>query len=453
MRKFLAILGVLGLAASPFVIKGTICSPVENTAVETEVEQQATIDLSEVVPEVVVVEPEPTEPPRDYAPVTLKRNFGYYQGKLPMQEVTKIIFTNVAPEEYDESWYANEADTEDIMGYLQDTTVYIVGDEIFANGSSKWMFSGTNTYGEELWSSLKAIEGLDYLNTSRVYRMSYMFLNNKYITELDLSSWDVSKVDDMTMMFCGCLNLETLEVSNWDTSNCGQFAAMFQGNDNKGDMKLKNIDVSNWDTSKALNMSHMFYGCAQLESLDLSKWNVETVGSFSHMFADCYNLKEIDISGWDTLGVASFDAMFNDCRSLVSIDISNLETSTCFQFSQMFESCYKLETIIGIEDVDVSGAEYYAFSEMFHQCHSLKSLDLSKWEAPNADNYARMFAGCKRLEFLDISGLSDEDIVTVTEMFKGCYNLKEVVGLENLDLSNANGYSQMLSESSLNGKY
>ena len=171
------------------------------------------------------------------------------------------------------------------------------------------------------------------------------------------------------------------------------------------------------------------------------------------MFADCFNLKHLDISGWDTLGVVSFDAFLNDCRSLVTIDISNLETSTCEQFSQMFEACHSLEEIIGLENVDVSNAQRYAFSEMFHQCRSLKRMDLSKWKAPLADNFARMFASCESLEYLNISGLVENEVRTVTEMFKGCTQLFEVTGLDEFDFSNVEGYSSIFENSGLKNKY
>lgn len=453
MRKIITVLGVLCLLTALFAIKGTVCTSETQSLVESPVEVE-TENVVDFILQPIVEETEaPTEPPRNMEPVTLKRNFGFYQGSVPMQKITKIIFTDEIPEDYDESWYANEADTEDLMGYLKGTVVSIVGDEIYTNKSCKWMFAGENNYEEPLWQSLKVIEGLDRLNTSQTLGMQFMFLANEYVTELDLSMWDVSQVLNMTMMFCECLNLETIEFADWDTSSCREFTAMFQGNSHKGDMKLKNIDVSNWDTSKAMDMSHMFYGCAQLESLDLSKWNVEKVGSFSHMFADCYNLRDLDISGWDTINVVTFDAFLNDCRSLKTIDISKLETSSCEQFSQMFEACHSLEEIIGIEDMDVSNAQDYAFSETFHQCYSLKSLDLSKWDTSLADNYARMFTTCKNLEYLNISGFATENVWTVTEMFRGCTKLKEVVGLNELDFSMAQGCENMFENSGLKNKY
>lgn len=57
---------------------------------------------------------------------------------------------------------------------------------------------------------LETIEGLDKLHTHQVSDMSYMFAGCEKLTQLDLSSWDVSKVTDMTATFKNCYSLEQL---------------------------------------------------------------------------------------------------------------------------------------------------------------------------------------------------------------------------------------------------
>ena len=89
----------------------------------------------------------------------------------------------------------------------------------------------------------------------------------------------------------------------------------------------------------------------------------------------------------------------------------------------MFESCYNLQQIIGLNNWDVSNANYYAFSETFHRCYKLTSLNLNNWRA-TPDNTARMFKDCKSLIYLDISGLDLSQIKTDCEMYEGCENLK-----------------------------
>lgn len=373
----------------------------------------------------------------------LSRNFGYYKGSLPMSSITKIIFTDIAPKYYDEKWYANEKKTEDIMGYRVGTEVYIVGDKIYFNPYSKYMFASCNSNDDPLWSNLQQVEGLDFVDTSKVKSTSLMFYKNLNIKELDLNKWDMSNVESTSFMFAGCLNLERLYIDKWDVSKVKDFSAMFQGTSHKGDMQLKYLDVSKWNTSSAENMGHVFYGCANLEYIDVSNWNVRKVTNFSHMFSDCFKLRELDLSKWETLSVVNFDAFLNDCRSLTVIDVSNLRTKTCIQFSQMFEACINLEKIIGIENWDVSNASNYAFSETFHCCYKLKELNLRSWNTKKADNYARMFAECRSLTELDLSNFSYSNLKFVTEMFKGCINLKTIKGIDIWILDGVKGIDNM----------
>ena len=342
-------------------------------------------------------------------------------------DVTKLTFTYEVPEKYDETWFANSIETEDIMAYRKGTEVFIVSDYFYLPKYSMNLFNGV------AFPKLTAINGLELLDASRVINTSQMFELSQ-CRELNVGGWDVSNVRDMSFMFVGCCNLEELDVSNWDVRNVTNMMAMFQGaEDNAGDMKLKELDLSKWQTDSLEEMTHMFYGCAQLKELDLSSWDVSRIESFSHLFADCYSLERIDLSGWDTSNAFSFDAMFNDCRSLTSIDISDLDTKQATQFSQMFESCYSLKEIIGIETMDVSNASDGAFYEMFHVCKSLESLDLSQWDTSQADCTYRMFARCKNLRHLNLSGWDISNIWTLEEMFRSTSNLT-IEGISDWDL-------------------
>ena len=328
---------------------------------------------------------------------TLIGSFGFYKGQYPMELIRTIIFSHEPPDNYDEEWDASITGNEKIKGYRVGEEVYIVGDQIFASNRCSCMFAAKNSYGDLLWVNLQEIEGLSFLDVSGATNMKTMFA---YTQVKDLS-----------------------EIENWDVSNVKNFTAMFQGNDNSGDVPIKFLPVQKWDTSSATSMAYMFYGCAQLKEIPIDNWDVSNVSDFSHMFADCYNVQTLDFSKWNTKSAKSFDAFLNDCRSLTEIDVSSFDTSNCIQFSQMFESCYNLQQIIGLNNWDVSNANYYAFSETFHRCYKLTSLNLSNWKA-TPDNTARMFKDCKSLIYLDISGLDLSQIKTDCEMYEGCENLK-----------------------------
>ncbi|MBR5063076.1 MAG: BspA family leucine-rich repeat surface protein, partial [Prevotella sp.] len=74
---------------------------------------------------------------------------------------------------------------------------------------------------------LQCIEGLQYLNTSEVTDMSYMFDHCRGLTNLDLSNFNTSNVTDMSKMFYYCSGLTSLNVSNFDTQNVTNMSSMF----------------------------------------------------------------------------------------------------------------------------------------------------------------------------------------------------------------------------------
>ena len=107
-------------------------------------------------------------------------------------------------------------------GTCQDVT-QVVFDPSFANArptsTSDWFDSMTN---------LESITGMNYLNTSEVTSMAWMFTHCNDLTSLDLSNFNTSNVDRMSYMFYGCTNLRTIYVgSGWSTTAVASSTNMF----------------------------------------------------------------------------------------------------------------------------------------------------------------------------------------------------------------------------------
>lgn len=105
--------------------------------------------------------------------------------------------------------------------------------------------------------NLRTIQGLNYLNTSEVTNMAWMFSNCKYLTSLDLSKFDTSNVTDMSAMFYGCSRLETIDLSSFNTASLVGSYTMFYGCNH-----LQTIYAGNgWSTASIAISSNMFFGC------------------------------------------------------------------------------------------------------------------------------------------------------------------------------------------------
>lgn len=119
------------------------------------------------------------------------------------------------------------------------------------------MFSGCNKLRELNLSSF---------DTSNVRDMSNMFLFCRSLAELDLSSFDTSNVTNMKGMFCMDLSvlmdygeevsqLTVLDLSNFNTSSVTDMRGMFEHCCNLTELDLSSFDVSNAKTKE------MFKGC------------------------------------------------------------------------------------------------------------------------------------------------------------------------------------------------
>ena len=132
----------------------------------------------------------------------------------------------------------------------------VVFDSSFANARPtscyKWFYDCSN---------LKAIKGIEYLNTEKVGRMRFMFYGCRALTSLDLTNFNTARVEDMSSMFKNCSALTSLDLTSFNTV---------------------------WVT----NMSIMFTGCSALTTIYASdKFVTDKVQYSATMFSGCKNLK------------------------------------------------------------------------------------------------------------------------------------------------------------------
>ena len=131
----------------------------------------------------------------------------------------------------------------------------VVFDPSFANArptsTFNWFYEMKN---------LLAIEGIEYLNTSDVTRMSQMFYKCEKLSSLDVSHFNTSKVTTMWYMF-------------------------------GGSKALASLDMSSFNTSKVTSMGYMFYNCNSLHTIYVGEgWSTAAVTTSASMFASCTSL-------------------------------------------------------------------------------------------------------------------------------------------------------------------
>lgn len=306
----------------------------------------------------------------------------------------------------------------------------VVFEPTFANARPKstayWFFDYDDN------PNLTEITGLQYLNTSSVTDMGYMFYSLTNLKSLDLSHFDTRNVTNMGGMFGHCSSLTSLDVTGFNTSKVQNMGVMFDSCSG-----LTSLDVSHFDTSNVRGMGQMFLDCSSLKSLDLSSFNTSNVTDMRTMFNGCSSLTSIDLSNFDTRNVWEMEYMFAGCSGLKSLDVSHFDTSNVEVMTLMFYGCS------GLTSLDLSNfntSKVSNMNRMFNGCSSLTSIDLSSFDTSHlsiphyegekdwddAWGFISMFEGCTSLTSVDLSSFDTGTVEYMRDMFSGCKNLTTI---------------------------
>ena len=285
------------------------------------------------------------------------------------------------------------------------------------------------------WKNLKAIHGIENLNTSKARSMESMFFNCQNLESLDLSSFNTENVTSMNCMFLDCRNLTNLNLSGFNTENVTDMYAIFSSC-----KSLKSLDLRGFNTDNVVTMGGMFDGCSGLTSLDLSGFNTDNVTNMERMFNDCSGLTSLDISGLKTGKVRRMVSMFNGCSGLTSLDLSGFNTENVTNMNAMFEDCS------GLTSLDMSGfntENVTNMAVMFSNCSSLTNLDVRSFTTDKVTSMAEMFSNCSSLTNLDLSSFNTDYVTSMRYMFSYCSKLSTIYVSERWNMSKVDNTEKM----------
>ena len=295
----------------------------------------------------------------------------------------------------------------------------VVFDPLFADARP------TSTYG---WfynmENLQTIDGLIYLNTSKVTDMTYMFGYCKKLTSLDLSSFNTFKVSDMGYMFYSCLNLQTIIVGNsWSTAAVTSSSNMFMGCRVLVGGKGTNYDVNHVNRTYARvdgGTGTPGYFTAANEAYACYTPSNKTLTFYFDNQRDSREGTTYDLNtgfnrpGWNTDGT-----IYDVTKVVFNPSFANARpTSTSYWFSSM----RKLESITDLSCLNTS--EVTNMVGMFNSCVKLTNLDLSAFNASKVTRMYSMFYGCTNLQTIYVGDGWSTAVTTESRyMFSNCTNL------------------------------
>lgn len=311
-----------------------------------------------------------------------------------------------------------------------------------------WWFSG--------FKGLTTITHLEYLNTSQVTNMQYMFSNCESIETLDLSTFNTENVTNMSNMFYYCKSLKSLNLSSFNTSKVNYMGSMFSDCES-----LTALNLSSFNTENISDYEYMFFCCKSLTALDLSSFNSKEILNTSCMFTSCIALKTIDLSSFDTSKTTDMSLMFSGCSALETIYASSaFTTDNVTNDSYMFSTCTKLKnyTIYGSGKTHAHIGEGGFFTvapawvrfdaatgTLTFQCSSAKTdadTDYFLNEGSAKPGwYETKSADIKTVVFK--RNFRDARPTTCSLWFGFCTNLTSIEGLENLNTSDVTSMDYM----------
>ena len=311
-----------------------------------------------------------------------------------------------------------------------------------------WWFSG--------FKGLTTITHLEYLNTSQVTNMQYMFSNCESLEALDLSTFNTENVTSMSNMFYYCKSLKSLNLSSFNTSKVTFMGSMFSDCES-----LTALNLNSFNTENISNYGYMFQRCTSLTTLDLSSFNSKEILNTSFMFTGCIALKTIDISSFDTSKTTDMTFMFGGCSALETIYASSAFTTDNVKNDfYMFSNCTKLKNYTmsgsGRTHAHIGEGGFFtvapawvrfdaATGTLTFQCSSAKTdadTDYFLNEAGDTPGwYQTKSADIKTVVFK--RNFRDARPTTCSLWFGLCTNLTSIEGLENLNTSDVTSMDYM----------
>lgn len=180
----------------------------------------------------------------------------------------------------------------------------------------------------EACRSIKSID-LSHFNTKNVTNMYCMFYLCENLDSLDVSNFNTENVTNMESMFYHCEKVKDLDVSKFNTSKVTSMNYMFQGCCN-----LTELDVSNFNTENVTGFTSMFEACTTLNHIDVSNFKTSKADHFNYMFFGCDSITSLDISNFDTSNAIDIYCFFSHCKKLSRINIGNNDFAKVWKSSQ-----------------------------------------------------------------------------------------------------------------------
>ena len=330
------------------------------------------------------------------------------------------------------SWWNFSKVNDCVWYYGTIWSLYLISDSMKKINLTNAVFSGSLYKAFSAMNNLEEIE-LNWVDTTNVKDMRYMFEGKKKLRKLNLKDLDTSNVINMNYMFQSCEDLIELDLWWWNVTNLKDYGWMFAWCNNLEYLSLSWWDLRNVDVRNMVNNMRLWN---PLKVLDMTnaKFSWSMNNTFEWFTRDWLNtLEKIKLDGVDTTNVVDMSNTFSSLpKKLTELDLRSFDTSSVTNMTYMFGNSEWLKKI-NFNGWNTKKVEQ--MTAMFYNCSNLIWLDLSNFDTSNVTNMGQMFYGCSNLIWLDLSNFDTSNVTNMGQMFYGCSNLTWL-DLSNFDTSN-----------------
>lgn len=308
---------------------------------------------------------------------------------------------------------------------------------------------------------------VDYLAVaSSCTKLTSLFADCVRLSSVNAFGWDTQNVTDLSSMFDDCSQLIEIDLSQCNFKNVKNLYGTFNYC-----QKLETLHLPTTFTTNLISLGRAFWCCSKLSTITgLSEIDTSKVSNFDRTFEEATSLMEIDLSKWNTSSGTGSTNMFSGWTSdqIVYVHDTNWTINTSsynatfvrrlstllarYTFDNSVSDC--LPTITGITSADylvsdivnstittrlITSENVLPTRYLFKGIKSLTRLEYL--EMSEVTNMQDMLSACSNLEYLDVSQWNTSKVTSMYYGFIGCGKLTEIIGIEDLDVSNCTNLS------------
>ena len=174
-------------------------------------------------------------------------------------------------------------DKTDVYSFIKSDVVYLNRahfDDTYIKNMTVHVIGGSELEGIMLLFAYCTAKVLDIskFDTSKVIDMRYLFTSSKIEKIAGLENLDTSNVYNMSWMFYKC-QTSSLNLNNFNTSKVNYMIEMFSH------CEAENIDVSSFYTGRVISMENMFTRC-KTKKLDISNFKYDSLNNSNDWLKD-----------------------------------------------------------------------------------------------------------------------------------------------------------------------